>query len=82
MWRSSFLLIVALVLATNALSKLQQDIKMTNFHYIECFFSVHSPPRIIKQPIAEEMLFQVASYGDTEKPFIIECEAEGEPAPK
>lgn len=45
-------------------------------------FSVHSPPRIIKQPIAEEMLFQVASYGDTEKPFIIECEAEGEPAPK
>jgi len=28
------------------------------------------------------MLFQVASAGDTEKPFIIECEAEGEPAPK
>lgn len=32
--------------------------------------------------MAEEMLFQVASFGDTEKPFIIECEAEGEPAPK
>ncbi|KAL7029724.1 hypothetical protein ACKWTF_006332 [Chironomus riparius] len=43
---------------------------------------IHSPPRITKQPIAEEMLFQVASAGDTEKPFIIECEAEGEPAPK
>lgn len=43
---------------------------------------IHSPPRITKQPIAEEMLFQVAQYGDTDKPFIIECEAEGEPAPK
>ncbi|CRL00915.1 CLUMA_CG014325, isoform A [Clunio marinus] len=42
---------------------------------------VHSPPRIIKQPISEEMLFQVASFGDSEKPFVIECEAEGEPAP-
>lgn len=28
------------------------------------------------------MLFQVAMAGDTEKPFTIECEAEGEPAPK
>lgn len=46
------------------------------------FFIVHSPPRIIKQPIAEEMLFQVSAGGETEKPFIIECEAEGEPAPK
>lgn len=44
--------------------------------------SVQSPPLIIKQPVTEEMLFQVASYGDTEKPLIIECEAEGEPAPK
>jgi hypothetical protein len=44
--------------------------------------TVHSPPRIIKQPIGDEMLFQVASQGDTEKPFTIECEAEGEPAPK
>lgn len=54
---------------------------MTHF-LLTRYFPVHSPPRIIKQPIAEEMLFQVASYGDTEKPFIIECEAEGEPAPK
>ena len=43
---------------------------------------VTSPPRIIKQPPSEEMLFQVAAPGETIKPFLIECEAEGEPAPK
>ncbi|XP_041975037.1 neuroglian-like isoform X1 [Aricia agestis] len=41
-----------------------------------------SPPRIVKQPTAEELLFQVAQPGEVDKPFIIECEAEGEPAPK
>lgn len=60
--------------------KCAKAIKILIKHHFS--FTVHSPPRIIKQPIAEEMLFQVASYGDTEKPFIIECEAEGEPAPK
>ncbi|XP_045524749.1 neuroglian isoform X1 [Pieris brassicae] len=41
-----------------------------------------SPPRIVKQPTVEELLFQVAQPGEVDKPFIIECEAEGEPAPK
>lgn len=44
---------------------------------------IHSPPRIIKQPPTDEMLFQVAQQqNENDKPFIIECEAEGEPAPK
>ncbi|XP_060803660.1 neuroglian [Amyelois transitella] len=41
-----------------------------------------SPPKIVKQPTQEELLFQVALPGEVDKPFIIECEAEGEPAPK
>ncbi|XP_050425383.1 neuroglian isoform X2 [Adelges cooleyi] len=42
-----------------------------------------SPPRIVKQPAVDELLFQVASQqNENDKPFIIECEAEGEPAPK
>lgn len=42
------------------------------------------PPQMVKQPpSSEELLFQVASRLDeNDKPFIIECEAEGEPAPK
>jgi neuronal cell adhesion molecule len=46
------------------------------------FPAVNSPPRIIKQPPTDEMLFQVAQQGENDKPFIIECEAEGEPQPK
>ncbi|TRY75568.1 hypothetical protein TCAL_04520 [Tigriopus californicus] len=43
---------------------------------------VQSPPRIIKQPPTDELLFQVKSRADeNDKPFIIECEADGEPAP-
>merc|ERR1712142_912887 len=43
---------------------------------------VQSPPRIIKQPPTDELLFQVKSRADeNDKPFVIECEAEGEPAP-
>lgn len=49
------------------------------------FFLDQSPPRIVKQPPSDELLFQVnapsVETGDV-KPFIIECEAEGEPAPK
>ena len=46
------------------------------------FFSVHSPPQIIKQPPTDELLFQVKSRQDeNDKPFIIECEANGEPTP-
>ncbi|XP_076060460.1 neuroglian isoform X2 [Oratosquilla oratoria] len=42
------------------------------------------PPLMVKQPPHnEEQLFQVASRQDeNDKPFLIECEAEGEPAPK
>lgn len=46
-------------------------------------FTVHSPPRIIKQPPTDELLYQVAQQSnENDKPFLIECEAEGEPAPK
>lgn len=53
-------------------------------HYF-CSYScaVHSPPQIIKQPPTDELLFQVAlQSNENDKPFIVECEAEGEPAPK
>ena len=43
---------------------------------------VPSPPYIVKQPPTDEVLFQVESGGETDKPFYIECEAVGEPAPK
>lgn len=48
------------------------------------FFSrtVHTPPKIIKQPPTDEVLYQVAQQSnENDKPFLIECEAEGEPAP-
>lgn len=46
-------------------------------------FVVHSPPKIIKQPPSDELLYQVAlQANENDKPFLIECEAEGEPAPK
>ncbi|KAF5274231.1 hypothetical protein FQA39_LY07335 [Lamprigera yunnana] len=42
-----------------------------------------SPPRIVKQPPTDEVLFQVESGSDeSNKPFYIECEAVGEPTPK
>lgn len=45
--------------------------------------TVQSPPRIVKQPPTDELLFQVAVLSnENDKPFIIECEAEGEPTPK
>ncbi|KAJ8985876.1 hypothetical protein NQ317_006250 [Molorchus minor] len=43
---------------------------------------VPSPPYIVKQPPTDEVLFQVESTGENDKPFYIECEAIGEPAPK
>ncbi|XP_058977900.1 neuroglian isoform X2 [Musca domestica] len=44
--------------------------------------SVNSPPRIIKQPPTDELLFKVAqATKESDKPFIIECEAEGTPDP-
>jgi hypothetical protein len=50
---------------------------------IKSLSAVQSPPRIVKQPPTDELLFQVAQQqNENDKPFIIECEAEGEPAPK
>uniref|UniRef100_A0A8D8XH54 Neuroglian n=2 Tax=Cacopsylla melanoneura TaxID=428564 RepID=A0A8D8XH54_9HEMI len=45
---------------------------------------VQSPPRIVKQPpSSEELLFQVVTQqNENDRPFVIECEAEAEPAPK
>ncbi|XP_059480515.1 neuroglian isoform X2 [Neocloeon triangulifer] len=44
---------------------------------------IQSPPRMVKQPPTDEILFQVAiNQNENDKPFIIECEAEGEPAPR
>jgi len=44
---------------------------------------VQSPPKIVKEPSADELLFQVATHQyENDKPFIIDCEAEGVPAPK
>lgn len=44
-------------------------------------FSVPSPPYIIKQPPTDEVMFHVEKDGENDKPFYIECEATGEPAP-
>lgn len=46
------------------------------------FFLVPAPPLIVKQPPTDEVLFQVEQNGENDKPFYIECEAEGEPTPK
>ena len=54
-----------------------------NNQCISISFAVQSPPKIIKEPPTDELLFQVKSRADeNDKPFIIECEAEGEPAPQ
>ena len=46
------------------------------------YFSVQSPPYIVKQPPTKEVYFMVKTHPDeNEKPFVIQCEAEGEPAP-
>ena len=48
----------------------------------ENFFSVQSPPYIVKQPQTKEVYFMVKTHPDeNEKPFVIQCEAEGEPPP-
>ncbi|XP_074103531.1 neuroglian-like [Cotesia typhae] len=40
-----------------------------------------SPPRLVKQPPKDELLFQVARPDEDHKSLVIECEAEGYPAP-
>jgi hypothetical protein len=38
---------------------------------------------MVKQPPPDELLFKVKARADeNDKPFVIECEAEGEPAPQ
>ncbi|KAL5275409.1 CHL1 family protein [Megaselia abdita] len=47
-----------------------------------CNALINSPPRIIKQPPTDELLFKVAVQSkESDKPFMIECEAEGQPDP-
>lgn len=47
------------------------------------FFLANSPPRIIKQPAPGDLLFKVAQPNkESDNPFIIECEADGEPEPE
>lgn len=61
--------------------------KVSWYHKLSCrylytvLFTVPSPPFITKQPPPDEVLFQV-STDENDKPFYIECEATGEPAPK
>lgn len=43
----------------------------------------NSPPRFTKQPPTDEVLFKVAQVGkESDKQFVIECEADGEPEPE
>jgi hypothetical protein len=76
--------LVYLVLSLSKFLSFSQKIRCENKPKIttNLVFSVQSPPRIIKQPPTDELLFQVKSRADeNDKPFIIECEADGEPAP-
>jgi len=44
---------------------------------------VQSPPRIVKESITDEIFFQVPTDENQKvRPFVIDCKAEGEPAPK
>lgn len=66
-------------------------IKMTNKALVILLFTTavlsvkaretQSPPRFVKQPPTDEVLFQVG-VNENDKPFFIECEATAEPAPK
>nr|CAD7455359.1 unnamed protein product [Timema tahoe] len=56
---------------------------LLSFCVLQVTSVIQSPPRIVKQPPTDELLFQVVQQqNENDKPFIIECEAEGEPAPK
>ncbi|GAB6021405.1 hypothetical protein CHUAL_004014 [Chamberlinius hualienensis] len=47
-----------------------------------CSAEIDYPPTIIRQPPADSLLFQVVTGPDEkEKPFILECEATGNPSP-
>ncbi|XP_015587223.1 neuroglian isoform X2 [Cephus cinctus] len=59
-------------------------LQATALIHVPDIIGVQSPPRISKQPPTDEQLFQVAQakINENDKPFLIECEAEGEPAPR
>lgn len=57
------------------------DPYITFAHVVNELLAVPSPPYITKQPPTDEVLFQVGT-NENDKPFYIECEATGEPAPK
>jgi len=60
-----------------------QTLTVILFAVLQVQALIHSPPKIIKQPPSDELLYQVAlQANENDKPFLIECEAEGEPAPK
>lgn len=48
----------------------------------QSFQVIHSPPKIVKQPPADEQLFTVSQGEQSDVPFTMECEAEGEPSPR
>lgn len=44
---------------------------------------VGSPPKIVKEPLLSELLFKVATHQNViDEPFVLDCEAEGEPVLK
>lgn len=51
-------------------------------NFIPCTAERPLPPHITKQVPPDEILFQVALPNENEKPFIIECEADGDPPPE
>ncbi|XP_047984699.1 neuroglian-like [Leguminivora glycinivorella] len=55
-----------------------------NSHFSGTSIGTHdiTTPLIVQQPTAEELLFIVTPPGEIERPFVIPCEAEGEPAPQ
>ena len=65
-------------------TRIPRVLLLTLLFVVVCQAVIKNPPFMVKQPPRnEELLFQVASRVDeNDKPFIIECEADGEPAPK
>ncbi|XP_037921152.1 neuroglian isoform X2 [Hermetia illucens] len=62
---------------------LRQSLLLVVVTLTATFINAHnSPPHITKQPPTDEMLFKVAQLTkESDSPFTIECEAEGQPDP-
>lgn len=64
------------------LEQFYQVLYMNSMIILPQLISAHSPPLIVKEPPTGESLFQVVTQqSENNRPFLIECEAEGEPAP-